>query len=436
MGPTMDKPLECLRRFVSDRHGNFAMMMGFAAVPLLLAAGMSVDLMRIMEVKSRLTSAADAAVLSSLAYDSPAMTHAVSMPGPGPINPGRKAAMEFFKANLYDIPEAMISDLDVETVRSEKEIRSTISYTVNVKTAFGGLLNYDEWPVIGESTAAVGIEAAVDFYLLLDNTPSMGVGATPSDITKMVANTPDKCAFACHNLDSANNYYNLAKKLGVAMRIDVVRQATQKLTETAKDVRTYAGQYRMAVYTFGKDATALGLRKVATLSKDMDGVRDKSAAVDLMTIPYQNYDNDQQTSFDKTLADINGFIANPGSGIGSQPPQKVLFFVSDGVGDSYKPTTCTKQTTGGRCQEPIDTRMCKTIKDRGIKVAVLYTTYLPLPTNAWYNSWIKPFQGEISQKMKECASPGLFFEVAPSQGIAEAMDALFRKTISTLRLVS
>jgi hypothetical protein len=76
------------------------------------------------------------------------------------------------------------------------------------------------------------------------------------------------------------------------------------------------------------------------------------------------------------------------------------------------------------------------LKERGIKVAVLYTTYLPLPSNGWYNNWIKPFQNEIGVKMKECASPGLFFEVSPSEGISEAMDALFMKTISVLRLVS
>ena len=73
----------------------------------------------------------------------------------------------------------------------------------------------------------------IDFYLLLDNSPSMGVGATPADVTTMVNNTPDKCAFACHDLSNANNYYNLAKSLGVTTRIDVLRTATQQLMDTA-----------------------------------------------------------------------------------------------------------------------------------------------------------------------------------------------------------
>ena len=51
----------------------------------------------------------------------------------------------------------------------------------------------------------------IDFYLLLDNSPSMGVGATPADVTTMVNNTSDSCAFACHDFNDSNNYYNLAK---------------------------------------------------------------------------------------------------------------------------------------------------------------------------------------------------------------------------------
>ncbi len=38
--------------------------------------------------------------------------------------------------------------------------------------------------------------------------------------------------------------------------------------------------------------------------------------------------------------------------------------------------------------------------------------------------------------MQDCASPGLYFEVSPSQGISAAMNALFMKIITTPRLSS
>ena len=43
-------------------------------------------------------------------------------------------------------------------------------------------------------------------------------------------------------------------------------------------------------------------------------------------------------------------------------------------------------------------------------------------------------QNEIGLRMKECASPDLFFEVSPSQGISEAMTALFNKAVAQARL--
>ena len=36
--------------------------------------------------------------------------------------------------------------------------------------------------------------------------------------------------------------------------------------------------------------------------------------------------------------------------------------------------------------------------------------------------------------MEACASPGFYFEVSPTQGIADAMDALFKKAVSQARL--
>lgn len=74
------------------------------------------------------------------------------------------------------------------------------------------------------------------------------------------------------------------------------------------------------------------------------------------------------------------------------------------------------------------------MKSRGITIAALYTTYLPLPTNAWYNTWIAPWQGSIGTNMQNCASPGLYFEVSPTQGISDAMTALFQKAVGLARL--
>lgn len=261
----------------------------------------------------------------------------------------------------------------------------------------------------------------------------------------MVANTGDQCAFACHDLSNANNYYNLAKNLGVTMRIDVVRQAVQQLTTTATAISAVSNQFRMAVYTFGSSCASLGLTTISSLTSSMSSVQSSASAIDLMTIPKQNYNNDQCTDFDNTMAAINSTIPTPGPGTDSNP-QKWLFFVSDGVADANYPSTCTRSPLGnGRCQEPLTVDQCTAMKNRGIQIAVLYTTYLALPTNDWYNNYIAPFNpgpygpstnSQIAANMQSCASPGFYFEVSPTQGIAEAMNALFKKAVAKARLSS
>ena len=112
----------------------------------------------------------------------------------------------------------------------------------------------------------------------------------------------------------------------------------------------------------------------------------------------------------------------------------MLFIVSDGVDDEAS-TTCSQTLSGSnRCQQPFNTTWCTTVKNRGIQIAVLYTEYLPLTTNSWYNSWISPFQNQISPNLESCASTGMFFTVTTDGDITAAMQALFAQAISTARL--
>jgi hypothetical protein len=68
--------------------------------------------------------------------------------------------------------------------------------------------------------------------------------------------------------------------------------------------------------------------------------------------------------------------------------------------------------------------MCTTVKNRGIMIALLYTEYLPLPTNDWYNTWISPFQSTLASNMQSCASPGLYFEITTDGDITAAMQTV------------
>jgi Flp pilus assembly protein TadG len=414
------------RTLLREEKGTVAIFFGLATLPLLLSIGAALDYSRAAALRSALDAAADEAVLA--AVDQGAMT--------GSADAAEANARRIFARASAGNPEVLEPKASVRVSDRDTRRTATLTYTAEIRTVLMGIAGFPTVSLGGKAQAVSARPSYVDYYLLLDNTPSMGIGATLNDIAVMVGNTPDKCAFACHDLSTApNNYYNLAKKLGVTTRIDVVRSATQQLMDTAARSEVLPGQFRAAIYTLGTSCSRTGLTPITALTSVLSRAKADAAAIDLMRVRYQGDNNDQCTDYRGVLEAINRTIGPPGSGESPSSPQKVLFFVSDGVSDSYYPA-CPQPTTGGRCQEPIDVAQCEAIKRRGIRIAVLYTTYLPLPTNDWYTSWVKPFSGVIAPRMQQCASPGLFFEVAPSQGISEAMIALFQKTIVQPRLTN
>ena len=428
--------------FLKNRGGNVAVIFTLAQIPILGFVGAAVDYSIAMRTRTKIEAALDTAVLLATSKTESTYTAATA----------QADAIKMFSAQLATFgmttSSSAITVTDSVTGRTATGTASSV-----VPTTFMRVMGFTSLTVNAASTAYVGLPIYVDFYLLLDNTPSMGVAATPTDVTTMVNNTPDQCAFACHDTytDSSertlntNSYYNLAKSLGVTTRIGVVREATKSLMTTAANTETVANQFRMAIYTLGADCSAPGLTTITPLTSSLTTAQTAAANIDLMTIPYQNYNSDQCTDFDGVMASMNSAIPTPGAGTVSAP-QKYLFYVSDGVADATYPSSCSQPlASGGRCQEPLTAADCTAMKKRGITIAVLYTTYLQLPTNSWYMTWIDPFnQGpfgpspnsQIAQNMESCASPGFYFEVSPTQGISDAMNALFQKAVSRSHLTN
>jgi Flp pilus assembly protein TadG len=434
-----------VRGLIADRSGNFALMFALSAVPIITAMGAAVDYSYALTAKTQLQQAADSAAVGALAEQSVGVIAALKNGTSGEITVGEKDAEAIFKANMDPKLASYVSSYNISVQRNGSQFTSQVKFTANVPTSFLGIIGKNSIQVSGTAQGSYVPATYVDFYLMLDNSPSMGLGATTADINTLQDATKNNkydanCAFACHDLSGTSDYYTLAKSLGVTTRIQVVAKAAQAMMSTAKSTRRYSDQYRMAVYSMGASAETIGLTNVAPMSADLDSVASKTATIDLMTVPGQNYDNDQQTDLVTGLTTLKSTIGTGGDGLNASNPQKVLFLVSDGVEDVYRPSTCLKPVTTapkykpGRCQAPIDYSICTKIKAAGVRIAVLYTTYQPLPKNSWYTTWIAPFSTEINPAMKSCASTDLFFEVSPSQGITEAMNALFLKVVNLPRL--
>src|SRR3981081_549035 len=186
-----------------------------------------------------------------------------------PIPAGVTDATNIFNGNMSGVTGYTLNSVIPTVAKSGGTVTSTVQFSASLSTIFLGVMGTSTMPVPGTSTSTANMPLFIDFYLLLDNSPSMGVGATPADVATMVNNTPDSCAFACHDLNNANTYYQLAKTLCVTSRIDVLRTATQQLMDTAAATQTYSNQFRMAIYDFGGSSNKQVLPTLFPLSSDL-----------------------------------------------------------------------------------------------------------------------------------------------------------------------
>jgi hypothetical protein len=419
-------------------------------VPVLSCIGCAIDYSRAVQLRSKLQAAIDAASVGSVAKTSQAFIAAGSMTSDGPIAVGVTDATSIFNGNVSGVGGYTLNSMTATVTKSGGTLTSTTQFSAQVSTMFLGVMGKSAMTVTGTSNSTASMPLYIDFYLLLDNSPSMGVAATPADIIQLQAKTGG-CAFACHDTTNSTSNYNIAKAWNITTRIDVLRTATQQLMDTANSVAVYPSQFRMAIYDFGGSSATIGLRNLFSLSSSLSSAKSAAGNIDLMSVAGQNdsYTADKDTPFTTIFPAINSAISSPGTGTSSSP-LKYMFFVSDGVADESN-AACLKtmyNSTWGnispRCQSPINPALCASLKTRGVKVAVLYTTYQP-PTDNWYDSWIAPFNAgpygpspnsEIATNMQSCASPGFYFEVSPTQGISQAMNALFQKAVADARISS
>jgi Flp pilus assembly protein TadG len=411
-----------LRRFAGDKRANVAIIFGISIIPLTFLIGMTIDYSRAAWRQTQLDAAADAAVLSAL---TPGMLK-TSPTDAQLIN----QATNVFNAQVQSIPGINYSASNLSVTVSDSGISRTLTltYAASSQNAFASVLGQATIALTGKSQATSSVPPNIDFYVLLDNSPSMAIAATTSGINTMVANTPDQCAFGCHESDtSPNDRYALARSLGVSLRMDLVAQATQNLTTTAQQtMNTNNNQYRMAIYTFN-----IGFNTIQTLTSSMSTAQASAGGITIYEVPCQNCGpggGDPYTNYDNAMSSINAAMPNPGNGTQApgDKPQEVMFFVTDGVEDEW--------INNSRKLSLMSNSWCSTIKNRGIRIAVLYTEYLPLPTNNYYNQNIAAWQPQIGPNLQSCASPGLYFKVTTNGDISAAMSALFQEAVATAHL--
>ena len=289
-------------------------------------------------------------------------------------------------------------------------------------------------------------------------------GTTPTLNTSLKAASPLSSAVYCdttkHGAQIDN--YKLARNNNITLRLDELNTGISTLLQTASTTAQSSQfstppVYRFSIYSMDS-LWSIGLTQLMPLTASYTtNWTTASANFGVMEMYSNNNDcassacssgttspgGDVGTNYDDSLGKLSqaSYIPNPGNGTNQtgDTPQKVLFIVTDGVED---------EQNGGRLQQAINdlgnapggstssTNWCTAIKSRGVKIAILYTDYLPVPANSWYASWIAPIQSDIGPALQACATPGLFYDAAIGADLGQALAALFAAVTQTGHLIN
>lgn len=235
----------------------------------------------------------------------------------------------------------------------------------------------------------------------------------------------------------------------VTLRIDEERAAAQALIPYAQQMAS-SNQVTYNMQMFGFNWTHPGsLTPVTALTSSMTDVNSLStnSVPDLYAAQdwwYSNSKptsstniNDMGTEFTNMLATMLTTMPIPGDGTTAANPQEVMFLVTDGVADE----SVAGVGRWNRELNAVDLAQCTLIKNKGIKIAILYTQYLPdaLTGDSWSQSNVAPYLKNVSPTLQSCASVGtdgspLLYTVTTDQSISDALVSLFALTVQQAHL--
>lgn len=436
----MTRLFRIVRAIRRDRRGSVLMIFGFAVIPLVFAVGMGIDYARAMKAQTKLNAVADAAALVAVSKtvmsvdDTSAASFATQM-----FLVQAQSVLANAQVTLTGLTTAAPTDKNGRRT-------ATVTYTGQSTNAFARILGLSSLTIRGTSVTTNATAPDIDFYMLLDVSSSMALPTTSAGLTKVGQSNSSGCQFACHSTKDlqgtdANgkltDLYGVAKSYGLTLRIDDEGTAVSKLASNATNTSSRNGaDYRMAISTFrgaGGFTTiqplTSNLSAAATTTKNLQPSLFYSNGCPTQACKNTEVGfNDLDTGTSDAFTRVNTQMPTPGTGMNGKTPQAIMFIITDGMRDESRP--------GGRPEIAIDTAKCDAIKNRGIRIAVLYTEYLPqsLERDAWSQQNVAPYLYQVEPALQACASNGLYTKVSTDQDIYTALDALFQNAVATARI--
>ncbi len=392
-------------KFLSNERGAIAIIFAFVILVLLVTVGVAVDISKAHRTKTAMASAADAAALAVAR----AGAHNPSLS----ISELRKLGDKFFRSQIQSTALLEgITKIDVDAVRNGGTVKATVTYDVNSKNSFGGFLGGWVTDVGGSAIAEIGA-GALDVFLALDISDSMGLGASEDD--QMQLRNEIGCVFACHTPEGGSGpTLDTAKQLSIRLRLDVLKTASQNLIDQMQ-TDLASSDLRVAVYSFHNNA-----REVQTLSSFLETAKQEIGKLELADGIQISETPGSEEQAGETLPEKLPTLLKQAIDESGPNQKKLVILITDGV------KTIRPYFAGGYAglySYPYDPAMCDDLKAAGVEVAVVQIkyNYWQKETDPSYSSAVEYMADQIGPNLEACASPGLFFSGDQPDEIEVAM---------------
>lgn len=271
-----------IRRFLKDRHGNYAMMMAVAVVPIMGALAIAIDYTEMASQRQETLNALDAAGIATARRIVEGATDAQA----------KQYAQQFFEANLSSVKPSNTKLTVVlpqnNTGGGTLKLSAALKYKPYFFPAFANLVGSSmaSSGLDFSATSEVRLKNTLEVALVLDNSGSMG----------------DKGGGS-------------GKK-----RIDLLKDASKQLVETIAGqgamLKQISKPVQFALVPFSASVN-IGPDKATENWMDQDGIS---------PIHHENFDWSTVTDSNKKMQQIGGVWYKKGSGWGTEQNQKVTRF--------------------------------------------------------------------------------------------------------------
>lgn len=412
-----------------DCRGNVGILFAVSLFPMIGIVGLGVDVSRTLMVKTVLDASADAAALSAVTQAEATLQSPIGAGSSGLATAeyaGQLAGQRIFtvngtRASLMvsggtPIPIVSVSPSPV----NPNTLTAKVNYSGVVPTIFGGMFGVRTLAVSGTASSSLTMPTYMNISVAVDVSQSMGLASTPTYMAQLQSLTGG-CAFGCHvyqaGQSGTDSYEAQAEAAGIQLRIDVIRLATQNMIATAQK-GPGAGLISFGLYEL-QGGPGAPLTTLSSPSINYDALEIAAKSIDLGPNTSAGIGD---TDYVDSMPALTKLVPASGTGASAATAQQFVFLMTDGVQD------IAGNCTDGHCTQAFDPSQCAALKNAGVTVGVIYTTYLAMPTEQTYLDLVAPFASNLAPNLQKCAtSPSWFYQATDASDIQAAITALFAK---------